>query len=179
MFADQIKNAIFGYFHEFKLSMDPASDPEVLDIEPDEPAKRLIKPQSRVWCFDREWECAMFDDARKLADFVVKQDIKSKMPATLKINYLVVLFRVHISNTGIPYAQMNGYIQSSKQLNACALRQWFPEVEEEGRNLSVVKGGLCGNSSYEFDMKKTSPWMTYTVIGELRLNNSGKRQVIQ
>ena len=79
--------------------MDPASDSEILDIEPGEPAKRLINLQSRVWYCDCEWECALFDDERKLADFVVEQDIKSKMPMTLEINYLVVLFHVHISNT--------------------------------------------------------------------------------
>ena len=54
MFADPIKNAIFGYFHEFRLPMDPATDSKMFDIELDEPAKRLRNPQSRVWCFDRE-----------------------------------------------------------------------------------------------------------------------------
>jgi len=55
--------------------------------------------------------------------------------------------------------------------------KWFPE--NEGTNIFVVKGGLSGYSSYESDMKKTSPWMIYNLIGDLRLNNLGKRQVIK
>ena len=178
MFADSIRIAILGNFHELRLSMEQASESEMLDIEPCEPAKRFRTPQGKAWSFDREWECAaLFDDARTAADFVVEHDIKNRMPATLGITYLVVLVHVHISsNTGAAYVQMNGYLQSSRQLGVSALRQWFPE--EEGINLSVVKGGLCGNFSYESDMKKTSPWITYAVIGELRLNNLGKRWVI-
>jgi hypothetical protein len=153
--------------------MEQASEFEVLDME----SNVSVQTRGKAWSFDREWECALFDDARTAADFVVEHDIKNRMPATLGITYLVVLVHVHISsNTGAAYVQMNGYLQSSRQLGVSALRQWFPE--EEGINLSVVKGGLCGNFSYESDMKKTSPWITYAVIGELRLNNSGKRQVI-
>ena len=153
--------------------MEQASEFEILDME----SNLSVQTRGKAWSFDREWECALFDDARTAADFVVEHDIKNRMPATLGITYLVVLVHVHISsNTGAAYVQMNGYLQSSRQLGVSALRQWFPE--EEGINLSVVKGGLCGNFSYESDMKKTSPWITYAVIGELRLNNSGKRQVI-
>ena len=167
---------MLGKFHELRLSMEePASESDMLDMESNEPSKRL-RTLGKAWSFDREWECALFDDARKMADFVVETDIKSKMPANLEIKYLVVLFNVHISNTtGVAYAQMNGYLQSSKQLTLYALRRWFPE--NEGINLSIVKGGLCGSLSYESDMKKKSPWMIYNVIGEIRLNNSGKRQV--
>ena len=39
----------------------------------------------------------------------------------------------------------------------------------------TVKSGLRGNSSYESGM---TPWMRFTVIGELELHNSGKEQVI-
>ena len=39
----------------------------------------------------------------------------------------------------------------------------------------TVKSGLRGNSSYESGM---TPWMRFTVIGELDLHNSGKEQVI-
>ena len=143
-------------------------------MEPNEPAKRF-KIKGKAWTFYREWECALFDDARKMADFVVETDIKSKIPASLEITYLVVMLNVHISSANVAYAHMIGYLQSSKQLTLRALRRWFPK--EEGIYLSVVKGGLCGNLSYETDMKRESPWMIYNVIGEIRLNNSGKRQV--
>ena len=113
---------------------------------------------------------------RFVADFVVETNITSKMPASLEITYLVVMLNVHISSaTNVAYAHMIGYLQSSKQLTLRALRRWFPK--EEGIYLSVVNGGLCGNSRYETDMKRESPWMIYNVIGEIRLNNSGKRQV--
>ena len=51
--------------------------------------------------------------------------------------------------------------------------------ENEGTCIFIVKGGLSGDSSYESDMKKTSPWMIYKLIGDLCLNNLGKRQVIK
>ena len=106
----------------------------------------------------------LFHDARKMADFVVETDITSKIPVSLEITYLVVMLNVYISSaTNVAYAHMIGYLQSSKQLSLCALRRWFPE--EEGIYLSVVKGGLCGNLSYESDMKREYPWMIYTVIG--------------
>ena len=79
----------------------------------------------------------LFHDARKMADFVVETDIKSKIPASLEITYLVVMLNVHISSANVAYAHMIGYLQSSKQLNVSALRQWFPE--KEGINLLVVK----------------------------------------
>ena len=155
--------------------MEPASNLEMLDTEPGEPAKRS-RTLGKAWSFERECECELFHDARQMADFILDVDIKKPMPATLGITYLVVLFYVDISNTtGKAYAIMNGYLQSSKQLNVSALRQWFPE--KEGINLSVVKGGLCGNSAYESDMKKGPPWMIYNVIGEIHLNNLGKRRV--
>ena len=79
-----------------------------------------------------------------MADFILDVDIKKPMPASLGIAYLVVMFLVDISNTtGKAYAIMTGYLQSLKQLSFSALRQWFPE--KEGINLSIVKGGLCGN----------------------------------
>jgi len=79
--------------------------------------------------------------------------------------------------TGIASTEMKGYIQCSKKVSEYALRKWFPE--NEGTCLFVVSGGLCGDSSYESDMKLKSPWMISKLIGDLRLNNSGKRQVIQ
>ena len=89
----------------------------MLDVEPDEPAKRL-KVRGYAWSFERECECELFHDARQMADFILDVDIKKPMPATLGITYLVVLFYVDISNTtGKAYAIMNGYLQSSKQLN--------------------------------------------------------------
>ncbi len=73
------------------------------------------------------------------------------------------MLNVHISSaTNVAYAHMIVYLQSSKQLTLCALRRWFPEEEEI--YLSVVKGGLCGNLSYESDMKRKSQWMIYKVI---------------
>jgi len=155
--------------------MEPASEPEMLDFGHEIPAKRC-HIRGHAWSFDREWECALFDDAQKMADFVIETDIKSKMPANLEITYLVVMLNVHISSTTkVAFAHMIGYLQSPKQLSLHALRRWFPE--DEGIDLLVVKGGLCGNSSYESNMRRKSPWMIYDVIGEIRMNNSGKRQV--
>jgi hypothetical protein len=95
-----------------------------------------------------------------MADFVVEYEIEKTMPASLKVKYLVVMLNVNMSSTtNVAYAHMIGYLQSSKQLTASALRQWFPN--EEGIYLSVVKGGLCGNLSYESNMKRESPWMIY------------------
>ena len=86
-FADSIRIAILGNFHELRLSMEQASESEMLDIEPCEPAKRYRTPQGKAWSFDREWKCAaLFDDARTAADFVVEHDIKNRMPATLGIS---------------------------------------------------------------------------------------------
>ena len=106
-----------------------ASESEVLDLGPEKLAKRIIV-RGYSWTFYREWECALFDDARKMADFVVETDITSKVPASLEITYLVVMLNVHISSaTNVAYAHMIGYLQSSKQLTLCALRRWFPEEE--------------------------------------------------
>ena len=85
--------------------MEQASEFEILDME----SNVSIQTRGKAWPFDREWECALFDDARTAADFVVEHDIKNRMPATLGITYLVVLVHVHISpNTGAAYVQMNG-----------------------------------------------------------------------
>ena len=146
MFADPRRIAILVKWHEWRLSTDPTSESEMLDMEPNEPAKRF-KIKGKAWTFYREWECALFDDARKMADFVVETDIKSKIPASLEISYLVVMFNGHISSANVAYAHMIGYLQSSKQLTLCALRRWFPE--EEGIDLSVVEGGLYGNIRHE------------------------------
>ncbi len=122
----------------------------MLDMKSCEPAKRF-RILGKAWSFDREWECAMFDDARTAADIVVEHDIKNRMPATLGITYLVVLVHVHISsNTCAAYVQINGYLKSTRQLGVSALRQGFLRRRE------LIKGGLCGNSCYESDMKKTS-----------------------
>jgi hypothetical protein len=172
LFDDPIRIAILQDFHDMRLSM--ASESEVLDLGPEKLAKRNIV-RGCSWTLYREWDCELFDDARKMADFVVETDITSKMPANLEITNLVVMLNVHISSANVAYAHMIGYLQSSKQLTLRALRRWFPE--EEGIYLDVVKGGLCGNSRYETDMKRESPWMIYNVIGEIRLNNTGKRQV--
>ena len=75
MFADPKRFVILGNFHELILSMESASDSEVLDMESDEPAKRFRTPQGKAWSFDREWECALFDVARTTADSVVDHDI--------------------------------------------------------------------------------------------------------
>ena len=97
MFADPRRIAILVKWHEWRLSTDPTSGSELLDMEPNEPAKRF-KIIGKAWTFYREWECALFDDARKMADFVVETDIKSKIPASLDISYLVVMLNVHISS---------------------------------------------------------------------------------
>ena len=137
MFADPRRIANLVKWHEWRLSTDPTSESEMLDMEPNEPAKRFKIIGN--WTFYREWECALFDDARKMADFVVETDITSKITANLEIMNLVVMLNVHISSaTNVAYAHMIGYLQSSKQLSLCALRQWFPEGE--GIYLSVVRG---------------------------------------
>jgi len=178
MFADPTRIANLVKWHEWRLLTDSTSESDMLDVEPDEPAKRL-KVRGYAWSFERECDCdQLFHDARQMADFILDVDIKKPMPASLGITYLVVMFWVDISiTTGKAYVIMTGYLQSSKQLSVSALRRWFPE--KDGINLSIVKCGLCGNFAYELDLKKGPPWMIYNVIGEIRLNNSGKRQVIQ
>ncbi len=90
--------------------MEQASKSEMLDMEPSEPSKRL-RTLGKAWSFDREWECALFDDARTAADFFVEHDIKIRMPATLRMTYLVVLVHGYVSsNTDAAYVQMNGYV---------------------------------------------------------------------
>ena len=176
VFADPIRIAILRDFHELRFSVEPTAESEMLDLDTEEQAKRIMN-RGKAWSFERECECELFHDARQIADFILDMDIKKPMPASLGITYLVVMFLVDVSiTTGKAYVIMTGYLQSSKQLSVSALRQWFPE--KEGINLSIVKGRLCGNFAYESDMKKGPPWMIYNVIGEIRLNNSGKRQVI-
>jgi hypothetical protein len=163
MFADPTRIANLVKWHEWRLSTDSTSESDMLDMESDEPAKRL-KVRVYAWSFERECECELFHHARQMEDFILDVeivDIKKPMPASLGITYLVVMFLVDISNTtGKAYAIMTGYLQCSKQLSVSALRQWFPE--KEGINLSIVNGGLCGNA-YESDMKKGPPWMIYII----------------
>ena len=88
-----------------------------------------------------------------------------------------MLLNVFVSTgTGFASAEMKGYIQCSKNVSG-VLRNWFPY--DEGTCILVVSSGLCGDSSYESDMKKGSPWMIYKLVGDLCLNISGKRQVKQ
>ena len=54
-------------WHEGRLSTDSTSESDMLDVEPDEPAKRL-KVRGYAWSFERECECdQLFHDARQMA----------------------------------------------------------------------------------------------------------------
>ncbi len=78
MIADSARIAILASFHEVRLSLNSASESEILDMEVNEPAKPS-RNLGKAWSFDREWECTLFDDARTSADFVVEHDIKNRM----------------------------------------------------------------------------------------------------
>ena len=99
MFADPTRIANLVKWHEWRLLTDSFSESDMLDVEPDEPAKRL-KVRGYAWSFERECECEqLFHDARQMADFILDVDIKKPMPASLGITYLVVMFLVDISIT--------------------------------------------------------------------------------
>jgi hypothetical protein len=92
-FADPIRIAILRDFHKLRFSVEPTEESEMLDLEPEEQAKRIINSlRGKAWSFERECECELFHDARQMADFILDVDIKKPMPATLGITYLVVLF---------------------------------------------------------------------------------------
>jgi hypothetical protein len=74
-----------------------------------------------------------------------------------RITYLVVLVQVHTSDTGIAQPSRIGYLQTSNQLCLTALRRLSPEEEA---TMLVVKGGLRGNFSYEYNTKTWSLWTT-------------------
>ncbi len=67
--------------------MEQASESEILDMD----SNKSVQKRGKSWSFDREWECAQFDDARTAADFIVDHNIKIRMPATLGLTYVVVL----------------------------------------------------------------------------------------
>ena len=164
---------------ELEAQTEPDSEPES-EIVPATKKSRVAQIQAKAWTFHREWEFRIpgEEDVRKIAEFILEEDVRKSMPTALGVTYLVVLLNVFISTgTGLASTEMKGYIQCSKKVSDYALKKWFPE--NEGTNIFVVKGGLSGYSSYESDMKKTSPWMIYNLIGDLRLNNLGKRQVIK
>jgi len=164
---------------DFEISQQAESEPES-EVVHGGSAKSIkaAQVQATAWTFDREWNfiIAGQEDVHSIAEFILENDVRKRMPPTLCVTYLVVLLHVFVSTaTGMASTQMKGYIQCSKKVSKYALTKWFPE--DEGTCILVVSGGLCGNSSYESDMKKEFPWMIRTLIGEIRLNNSGKRRV--
>jgi hypothetical protein len=64
-------------------------------------AKRLnaTQIQATAWTFHREWEFRIPGDeyVRKIAEFILEEDVRMSMPATLGVTYLVVLLNVFIS----------------------------------------------------------------------------------
>ena len=49
---------------------------------------------------------------RKIAEFILEEDVRKRMPSTLDVKYLVVLLNVFVSTvTGIASTEMKGYIQ--------------------------------------------------------------------
>ena len=130
-----------------------------LDFEPESEvvqggsAKRLkaTQIQATAWTFHREWEFRIpgDEDVRKIAEFILEEDVRKSMPATLGVTYLVVLLNVFISTgTGLASTEMKGYIQCSKKFSDHAPKKWFSE--NEGTCIFVVKRGLSGYSSYVF-----------------------------
>ena len=165
---------------ELEAQTEPDSEHES-EIAPATKKSRVAQIQAKALTFHREWEFRIPGEVevRKIAEFILEEDARKSMPCKKEyVTYLDVLLNVFISTgTGLASTEMKGYIQCSKKVSDYALKKWFPE--NEGTNIFVVKGGLSGYSSYESDMKKTSPWMIYNLIGDLRLNNLGKRQVVK
>ena len=60
--------------------------------------------QATAWTFQREWEFIIpgEEDVRKIAEFILEEDVRKRMPSTLDVKYLVVLLNVFVFTvTGI------------------------------------------------------------------------------
>jgi hypothetical protein len=89
-------------------------------------AKRLkaTQIQATAWTFHREWEFRIpgEEDVRKIAEFILEEDVRKSMPTALGVTYLVVLLNVFISTgTGLASTEMKGYIQCSKKVSDYAV----------------------------------------------------------
>jgi len=75
---------------------------------------KAARIQAAAWNFQREWEFIIpgEEDVRKIAEFILEEDVRKRMPSTLDVKYLVVLLNVFVSTvTGIASTEMKGYIQ--------------------------------------------------------------------